>query len=245
MADCNPKYLDLAQEYMDNARKRTEKDPWESLIFGVVLTMARNNAKHAEVIQSLKDQFPTPNAAAKKCEGITGTSAVPYTPEAVHRNCHSPTHVMECMCLNSSPKPTEVRRAKGKLVVNPDWEDLVKAMRTCDRQAVQKHCLFTQQKGRDMLLLESGCETPVIDRWIIRKFNPDIPPELEADFATFIGNIQRTKRYEVYREKMIAEANECGIPAGTYHVAAWFELVFGEDREQAEQYVKSLINSSK
>jgi hypothetical protein len=121
---------------------------------------------------------------------------------------------------------------------------MAESMQNCDREGVRKHFYFGMQKGPDMLLLESGCQVPVMDVWMIRRIQP-VSPEPNMGFETWVRRrVQNTKRYERYRQAVIDEANACGIPTGEFHVACWLEQLLGPDsREVAELYVDELLDA--
>ncbi|GAH80766.1 unnamed protein product, partial [marine sediment metagenome] len=107
------------------------------------------------------------------------------------------------------------------------------------------HYLFRRQKGPDMLLLESGCQVPVMDRWMMRRMLKPTP-EQEETFSEDVLRIQKSReQYGLVRDAVIEEANECQVPVGEHHVSCWLEMLFKDDRKAAETYLNELIEAIK
>jgi hypothetical protein len=237
---CCYRYRELAQKYMQNAKDRPM---WESFLYGLALTMGRNSQFHREVLQGLKEFAPTRERAKQRCkEGEL------YAPEKL-TNVYSTTDVMKSVCLNASDEPVFEQvgitaKGKPKYKQYPSWGHLEFSMDTCDREGVRKHYIFQQQKGPDMLLLEAGCDVPVLDIWMMRKLVPH-EPEFETDFTRWVRRKVQTspQRYKEYRNMIIAEAEECGVPVGVHHVSCWFDQLFGEDTEKADSYFEDLTTA--
>lgn len=160
MSTCCTKYSDLAKKYMDNTKARTDRSPWDSFIYGVALTMTRRAGDHAEVIKDLKEAFPDVKEARTSCV----PPGVPYV--AAAEKTYHPDRVVEAMCQNARELPLEEKVDRKVKTVQPSWGHLEYCMDQCDREGIRKHYLFKKQKGPDMLLLESGCQVPVMDRWM-------------------------------------------------------------------------------
>jgi len=152
--------------------------------------------------------------------------------------------------LRATYDPKKVVKGICMAAEEESWKHLQKSIKECNRGEIGKHYLFGWQKGRDMLLLECGCDVPVIDRWILRRFLQP-KPELEEEFERHLKAVHSSpSRYGLYRDEMIAEAEGC---AGVYdlrpdepkvalhHVAAWLESLFGEDFEGARSYLRELF----
>jgi len=239
MSTCCTKYLDLGKKYMDNAKARTDRSPWDSFIYGVALTMTRKSSDHAEVLKDLKQAFPDVEETRKSCV----PPGVPYVPAAektYHRD-----HVVEAMCENAREFPLEEKVDHKVKTVQPSWGHLEYSMDECEREGIREHYLFRRQKGPDMLLLESGCQVPVMDRWMIRRMLKPTP-EQEDNFGEDVLRIQRSpSQYKLLRDGVIEEANECQVPVGEHHVSCWFEMLFGDDRKAAEIYLNEIIETIK
>ena len=239
MVTCCTKYLDLAKKYMDNAKARTDKSPWDSFIYGVALTMTRKVDDHAEVLKDLKEAFPDVEEAQKSCV----PPGVPYVPAA--EKTYHPDRVVEAMCENARELPLEEKVDRKVKTVQPSWGHLEYCMEQCDREGIREHYLFHKQKGPDMLLLESGCQVPVMDRWMMRRMLKPTP-EQEDNFGKDVLRIQRNEyEYKLVRDAVIEEANECQVPTGEHHVSCWLEMLFGDDRGAAESYLNELIKAIK
>ena len=235
MGTCCTKYLDLGKKYMDNAKARTDKDPWDTFIYGVALTMTRKSTDHTEVIKDLKAAFRDVEEARRTCIP-PGKPYVPASDKTYH-----PDHTIQAMCENAREFPLEEKTDHKVKTVQPSWGHLEYSMDQCDREGVREHYLFKRQKGPDMLLLESGCQVPVMDRWMIRRMLKPTP-EQEESFSKDVLDIQRSsKQYGILRDSLIEEANECQVPVGEHHVSCWLEALFGNDRETAESYLDELI----
>ena len=239
MGICCTKYLELAKKYMDNAKARTDRSPWDSFIYGVALTMTRRADNHAEVINDLKRAFPDVEEARDSCVP-PGVPSVPAAEMTYH-----PDRVVEAMCENARELPLEEKIDRKVKTVQPSWGHLEYSMDQCDREGVRGHYLFRKQKGPDMLLLESGCQVPVMDRWMMRRMLKPTP-EQEETFSEDVLEIQRSsQQYGLIRDVVIEEAKECKVPVGEHHVSCWFEMVFGDDRAAAEGYLNELIEAIK
>ena len=239
MVTCCTKYFDLAKRYMDNAKARTDKSPWDSFIYGVALTMTRKVADHAEVLNDLKEAFPDVEEAQKSCV----PPGVPYVPAA--EKTYHPDRVVEAMCENARKFPLEEKVDRKVKTVQPSWGHLEYSMTECEREGIRKHYLFRKQKGPDMLLLESSCQVPVLDRWMMRRMLKPTP-EQEEIFSADVLEIQRSPtQYKLIRDAVIEESNECHVPVGEHHVSCWLEMLFKDDREAAEGYLNELIEAIK
>ena len=239
MGTCCTKYSGLAKKYMDNAKARTDRSLWDSFIYGVALTMTRKASDQAEVISDLKQAFPDVEEAQRSCV----PPGVPYVPAA--EKTYHPDRVVEAMCENARKFPLEEKVDRKVKTVQPSWGHLDYSMTECDREGIRKHYLFRKQKGPDMLLLESGCQVPVMDRWMMRRMLRPTP-EQEETFSEDVLRIQRsTNQYALVRDAVIEEANECQVPVGEHHVSCWFEMLFGDDRVAAEGYLDELIEAIK
>lgn len=171
---CSLKYEDLGRRYMENARARTRNNPWDTYLYGLALTMTRNSANHPEVLADLKERVPTPEAAREACKG----NSRPYIPTA--DLTYDPGQIQQSICDNARQRPVETPDAKGKLRITrggQSWDHLKWQLQQCTqknpvldqiREGVRDHYSFRQQKGPDMLMLEAGCETPVMDVWMMR-----------------------------------------------------------------------------
>ena len=250
----------IAKHYMDNALNRTLKNPWDSLIYGVALTMALHSEDHPEVIKALKKHYPDPETTRELCSG----RGEPYDeslnkvhdPHLVHRGMCDAARLKQPFPLTkkSMKKPSTALSFKGikatQFKEKPGWEHFKRAIHECDREELGKHTIFTQDKGRDMLLLESGCQVPVMDVWMIRKqlnLSPDITREEEAEANKQIAKIKETPwMYDDYRNQIIEEAKECGRPVGEYHVGCWLGLAregkFADEHVSAK-YLDDLIRA--
>jgi hypothetical protein len=271
MAKCDLRYADLGKRYMDNALQRTKRDPWDSFIYGLALTMTRSSTNHNAVLKDIKSRVPNVKEARASC-----TIGQPYIPTA--DMTYDPNQISQSICSNSREKPLEVKGPSGKVTTaEHTWDHLAFSMNTCDREGVRKHYTFRQHKGPDMLLLESGCNMPVMDVWMMR-YVLGVTPEgwsdseveekptralqkwksLGADIrkagatggepavTTRIRQMQnRREEYEMAKRQVVEEAKACGIPAGEFHVGVWFEQVFGDDRAVAEIYLNELIGAIK
>ncbi len=250
---CHLKYEDLGWKYMENARARTTKDPWDSFIYGVALTMTMASRDHALVIRDIKEQTPTVESAQEKCH--LGR------PAYQHANLARGRVIQEAMCENSRAGPKTKKMPKaGTRTEQPSWDYTKHVLRECTgkspdfasiRERLKNNYLFRQQKGRDMLMLESGCEQPVMDIWMLRR-SQKVPEELWDDDPTteYLRSLQDgTKKsnilYEENKKIIQDEADICGVPAGVYHVARWFEMAptTKNNREEAERYLDELIKA--
>lgn len=239
MGACCTKYLEFGKKYMDNAKARTDRSPWDTFIYGVALTMTRRSDDQAEVIKGLKGPFPDVEEARKSCV----PPGVPYV--AAAEKTYHPDRIIEAMCQNARELPLEKKVDRKVKTEQPSWGHLEYSMTECDRKGVREHYLFKKQKGPDMLLLESGCQVPVMDRWMIRRMLKPTP-EQEDVFEKDVLEIQRSdEQYGLLRDSVIEEANECQVPVGEHHVSCWLEMLFGNDREAAEGYLNELIAAIK
>jgi len=239
MGTCCTKYLDLGKKYIDNAKARTDRSPWDTFIYGVALTMTRRADDHPEVIKDLKAAFPDVEEARKSCV----PPGVPYVPAA--ELTYHPDRVVEAMCENARELPLEEKVDRKVKTVQPSWGHLEYSMSECDREGIRAHYLFRRQKGPDMLLLESGCQVPVMDRWMLRRMLKPTP-EQEERFQEDVLRIQKSSdQYGLVRDAVIEEANECQVPVGEHHVSCWLEMLFGNDRGSAERYLNELIDAIK
>jgi hypothetical protein len=112
-----------------------------------------------------------------------------------------------------------------------------------------------------MLLLDCGCETPVVDRHLARhlaRVSPEARrvldnPETDEELRENLYGIQRDDRPDDYDKlRSIAEdlARREGIPPGVWHVAVWMREHFKSlypDRpeeklqEMARSYVERIF----
>lgn len=239
MSTCCTKYLDLGKKYMDNAKARTDRSPWDTFIYGVALTMTRKSDDHGEVVKGLKQAFPDVEEAQRSCV----PPGVPYVAGA--EKTYYPDRTVEAMCQNAREFPLEKKVDRKVKTVQPSWGHLEYSMSECDREGIRDHYLFRKQKGPDMLLLESGCHVPVMDRWMIRRLLKPTP-EQEEVFGKDVLRIQKSSdQYGLLRDSAIEEAKECQVPVGEHHVSCWLETLFGDDREAAESYLNELIGAIK
>lgn len=237
MDTCCTKYLDLGKKYMDNAKVRTDRSPWDTFIYGVALTMTRSSDDHAEVVKDLKKAFVDVEEARKACV----PPGLPYVPAA--EKTYHPDRVVEAMCQNARELPLEEKVDRKVKTKQPSWGHLEHSMSQCDREGIRKHYLFKKQKGPDMLLLESGCGVPVMDRWMIRRMLKPTP-EQEDIFEKDVLSIQRSaQQYGLLRDAAIDEAKECQVSMGEHHVSCWLEALFRDDRKGAEAYLNELIRA--
>lgn len=297
-AKCELRYKSLGERYMENARRRTRESPWNSYLYGLALTMTRNSANHPEVLKDLKERVPDPAAAREACSG----GGVPYIPTA--DMTYDPNQIQQSICEAARQKTVEAPDAKGKLRVikgGQNWDHFQWQLRQCTqpnpvlnqvREGIRDHYSFRQQKGPDMLMLEAGCETPVMDVWMMR-YALGVPtkgyteeeraatevPELEEaprgkdrgkwkklalkaekpkwerlkgavlsedDITGRIRKMQkRPEEYEQAKQQIFNEAKQCGVPAGVFHAAKWFELaeVTRDSPVAAEKYLNDLIHA--
>jgi len=239
MSTCCTKYSDLGKKYMDNAKARTDKSPWDSFIYGVALTMTRKVSDHPEVLKDLKQAFPDVEEAQSSCM----PPGVPYV--AAAEKTYYPERLVSAMCENARQLPLEKKMDHKVKTVQPSYEHLEYSMEQCDREGIREHYLFRKQKGPDMLMLESGCQVPVLDRWMLRRMLKPTP-EQEETFSEDVLEIQRSPtQYKLVRDAVIEEANECQVPVGEHHVSCWLEMLFGDDRAAAETYLNELIEAIK
>ncbi|MDM7913166.1 MAG: hypothetical protein QUS09_08725 [Methanotrichaceae archaeon] len=235
---CCTKYADLAKEYVEHTRQRIKTDPWSSFLHGLSFTMTRRTQDHLEVVKDLKQRVPTLQEAREVCH-IAG----PYL--ASGKKLYAPELVREAICRNSREE-AEVRYTKTGHISKPGdkpWSHLEQSMKSCNREGIREHYGFRQQKGPDMLLLESGCSRPVMDVWMLRR-STQTPRELwDDDEATRkLRRIQeRPEQYAQQAQAMIDEAKECNVDVAEHHMACWLEMVFDDDRPAAQSYVKQLI----
>ncbi|MBW2632493.1 MAG: hypothetical protein JRC90_12205 [Deltaproteobacteria bacterium] len=201
--------------------------------------MTRRADDHPEVIKDLKAAFPDVEEARKSCV----PPGVPYVPAA--ELTYHPDRVVEAMCENARELPLEEKVDRKVKTVQPSWGHLEYSMSECDREGIRAHYLFRRQKGPDMLLLESGCQVPVMDRWMLRRMLKPTP-EQEERFQEDVLRIQKSSdQYGLVRDAVIEEANECQVPVGEHHVSCWLEMLFGNDRGSAERYLNELIDAIK
>ncbi len=223
---CCSKYNALAKKYMGYAKARTDNDAWQSLLYGIALTMTFDKKDHKEVVLSLINTFPSPEKTRSICE-----TGAPITDEV--KKTWSAKHVVNGVCKASE-----------------NWDHLKASMVNCDREGIRKHYLFQRQKGPDMLMLESGCDVPVMDRWMIRKvLNPSgekLDNETKQALDKEVTSAQSRKGlYKLYRDEIEKQAKECNVPVGIYHESCWLEQVFGDNSSEAESYVNELIDIKK
>lgn len=250
---CCMHYRDLAKRYMENAKKRTMESPWDSFLYGLALTMTFHSENHPAVIKALKRAYPTPESARKTCTEM----GRPFTPE-FHDFTYDENQIHTSVCRNASERPIEERTKSGKglKVINSSWPAFVHSMETCNRRGIQMHYTFQQEKGPDMMLLESGCPVPVMDVWMLRRVLKATPEQAD-NLTAFAREIQRRPRdYAIYRKAIIKEAKQCGEPIGEHHVACWFEERALYDKKNAgktieeikkidEKYFEELITAMK
>ncbi len=230
---CCLKHKDIAKKYMAATKARTEKDPWQSFLYGVALTMTMDSSNHEKVVKGLKRTFPTREETERTCK-LAGT---PYVPDS--GLMYSANMVTNGICQNARTMPELKRTESGHVSErNPAWSHLETAMKDCDREAIRKHIIFRQQKGPDMLLLESGCQVPVIDRWMIRRVS-SVSVEEET-----IKRIQSSKHeYSMIRDDIIKEAELCEKPVGEHHMSCWLAMLFGDNTSKAETYFNNLLHA--
>ncbi len=216
--DCLLIHEDLARKYVENAKQRTERDPWESFLYGLVLTGSPAAEYHEEALKGLKEIAPGPEPIHKTCyqsgQWLTTLEDVP----AANRY-YKAEQIKTAMCEASRPKTefSEVDDGSGKLTKVPthrDWNHFKDAMQDCKRKAVQDHYYFQSEKGADMLLLESGCETPVMDIHMLRHVFEDILPKSwsDAEVTRQLKTMQgRPIDYDLAKQEVQKEAKMCGL----------------------------------
>lgn len=256
---CKLKYKDLGERYMKNARARMDRDPWESFIYGLVLTSVNNSDKHVEALKDVKRAAPNPKEAHTTCSFLAGTGGQTHRQLLTGRpylesgaSMYSANQVSSAICRNSRPTAFEVFGAKGKVMkknTEPSWGHLEQSMKECDRGQVQRHFYFGQDKGSDMLLLESGCQTAVMDIHML-KYNRGLPPGKravkDAAVTKALRDIQsHSNEYALEKKKVETQADTCGVDRGVFHVSVWLERIYPNDRAGAEKYLGELIGAIK
>ena len=234
-----------AQHYMENAKTR---DSWDSFLYGLVLTMGWDNSLHSATLSELKKKFPTPYEARKTCSTYPlDKPSLPISEDSLQGGS---AFAWSAVCLNSADnRGTTKYTDKGNKKWYPGWNSLDDALYNCKRKDVQKHFTFQKRKGADMMLLEAGCETPVIDRHVIRMALSEGLSHEQAETTEFLDLVKGIQAadysYDTYKQWMLDAAERCHMPAGQYHVAKWYgsERVFGKDKDKGVKYLDDLIHA--
>jgi hypothetical protein len=248
--NCLLLHEDLGRRYVENAKERTERDPWDSFLYGLVLTATPNAEYHNEALEGLKGLAPSPETMNERCFA-SGTHLTTADDLPAANRFYKAAQIKTSLCENSQPKTEfiEVDDKSGVMTRVPvrfNWSHMKKAMQSCNRPAVRDHYYFQRSKGSDMLMLESGCETPVVDIHMLRHVYKDILPKKwdEVEVTRQLKGMQgRPIDYELTKQEIIKEAQTCGVPADIYHVSVWLERRFGEDHDAAEAYLNELIDA--
>jgi len=233
-------WREIGKRYMDEARKL---DVWRGILHGLAHTHLTRIDLDRKAIERMLELVPTVDSAKKVCpipaERFQGLGF--YKNETV---------------------------AKGVCDKAYHSEEFVKAVRSCDRKRLRKMKLEGVDvaglgwKGSDMVLLDCGCEVPVIDLHIARylaSVDPEFLKELGlksfdvdlVDKKVRLAQISKNPaRYDRLWNIAVKHAEREGKPAGEWHVEVWMRQRFSSEYpelseeqrlELARNYVKTLF----
>ena len=240
---------DIGRYYM---RKARELGVWRGFIHGLVHTFAFSVDHDKRAIDRLLKIVPTSDHLDKRC---------PIDPNRL-----------------AGLRLRNLKIVADAICDKKDFKDVfLDAVRECNRRKLQhmkmnKTDMFgLNWKAIDMVLLDSGCDVPVVDihlaRYLIRK-NPrlfeklkelfpkaklDEPTKENIDKAVRLAQLSpKPKGYNLLWKTAVEEAKKHpNLSAGEWHVSVWMKERFSrkpynklteEQRlELAKQYVKKLF----
>ncbi|RLI84761.1 hypothetical protein DRP07_00160 [Archaeoglobales archaeon] len=230
------RWLKLGKKYMDYSRNL---DEYTSFLHGFVHTNSlqtiskTGSARSAVVVSTFKEVFDDPQTAIAVCRNkdkIKGRIYDTRKNQTVDWFCDSIEHFDEVkkairLCKEDPSKTEEAR----KILMDLHKQGKLKGF---------------NQKGIDMLLLDSGCDTTVLDMWMLKEFY-GVPTN---DLAARRG-IQLTKKYPVLRDdlerRVMEKKADRGYGLGAWHVAKWLELSTGGNYRRAENFMKDLFSQTR
>jgi hypothetical protein len=245
-------WVEIGKEYMRRAREASE---WKSVLHGLAHTLLMATGEEEKLIA--------------RTEEVAGT-----TPEEVRRRCPLNPKLFEGYKLQNSR--TYARAVCDKA---ENWDKIKEVCGRCKREGEREEAVRWARetlremkrrgedvvglgwKGIDMLLLDCGCETPVVDRHLARylaRVSPEARetldnPETDKELRKNLYDIQKDDRpgdYDKLWSIAVELARREGLPPGVWHVAVWMREHFAslypdmpeeERQELAVTYVRKLF----
>lgn len=248
-------WLKLGKKYMENVRKM---DEWRSFITGYVHTNAyqtitkTGSSVSSVTINAALSAFPDPDRTARVCRGIKLTVEEREEIRKARRKGRVPKYMSEKIYLYDF---RDKRSAIDDICRNSEhWNEIKKVISICKTNPSRGREVYDKlvelqkegklsgfrKKGIDMLVLDSGCDTIVLDRWMIEKYFG-----VEKTDERALKDIQFTKRYEEARDKLIELVKkknaDKGYGIGSWHVAMWLKTTTDGDIKKAELFLKDLF----
>jgi hypothetical protein len=242
-------WVEVGREYMRRARETSE---WKSVLYGLAHTLAMAMGEEDKLVARTEEVAgTTPEEARRRCpldprlfEGYKLYNRWTYA-NAVCDKAENWERVGEVcgMCKREGDREEAVRRARETL----------RGMRARGEDAVG-----LGWKGIDMLLLDCGCEVPVVDRHLARHLTRVSPEAREIlgtgekllDSLKGIQRYEKPDKYDRLWSIAVEQARREGLPPGVWHVAVWMKERFDslypdmpEERRQelAATYVRKLF----
>jgi len=230
-------WVEIGKYYMAKARLQ---DEWTAFLLGLLHTNLRRVDRDRESLDFVLGFGETPDELFSRC---------PISPEELDGlNVYHRGYFAKSLCEKS----------------NRDiWNVIEDSLKKCDRRRLQflkneRWDLFgLGWKGIDMLLLDSGCDTIVVDRHMVRflaELEPEKvweiiphPPDIseKSKFMKRFNSIRCSSNPGLYNRlweigKEIAEKE--GLSPGVWHVAVWMKKRFSVkpfDRLTEEQRIET------
>jgi len=233
-------WREIGKVYM---RKAREAEPWKGIMYGLAHTHLRRIDFDKRAVDRMLEVAPSPDEARERC---------PISPRAFERLGFYRTDV---------PAKAICDKAEHS-------DKFISAVRNCSRDEMKNMKLEgvdmygLKWKGADMVLLDCGCETPVIDLHLARYLAREDPefrrelglkeydPKLVEKKLRTVQNSSNPAKYDRLWEIAKRHAEREGKPAGEWHVEVWMRERFRTEYpdleekqrlELARNYVKNLF----
>jgi len=239
------KWVEIGREYVRRAR---EANAWVSILYGLAHTHLMEAESDVEAVKRVLKEAPTPEEARRKCP--------------------LPPTLFRGLPLWNAKTFADAVCDKAR-----NYELVARALKRCQRSRLQAlklerlksgaeelDTLGLRWKGIDMMLLDSGCEVPVIDRHLARylarvdaRVRELLGEPSSPEFERKLKLVQESPNPSLYNkiwEIAVEHARRAGLPPGVWHVAVWmrehtasrYPWLSEEKRlELAEMYVKRIF----
>jgi hypothetical protein len=245
-------WVEVGREYMKKARETGE---WKSALYALAHTLQMATGREDELVAwTERVAGGAPEEARRRC---------PLNPGLFKGYKLQNTEVYAEAVCDKAENWDKIREVCGMCKREGGREEVVRRARETLREMRRRgeDVVGLRWKGIDMLLLDCGCETPVVDRHLARhlaRVSPEArrilgDPETDEKLRKNLYEIQKKPRPDDYDKlRSIAEdlARREGVPPGVWHVAVWMREHFRslypdkpeeELQEEAKSYVERLF----
>jgi hypothetical protein len=245
-------WVEVGREYMKKAREAGE---WKSVLYALAHTLQMATGEEERLVARTEEVAGgAPEEARRRC---------PLDPKLFEGYKLQNRRTYARAVCDKAERWEKIREVCGRCKREGDREETVRWARETLREMKRRgeDVVGLGWKGIDMLLLDCGCETPVVDRHLARhlaRVSPEARkvldnPETDEELRKSLYDVQRDDRPDDYDKlRSIAEdlARREGTPPGVWHVAVWMREHFKSlypDRpeeklqEMARSYVERIF----